>query len=194
MARPDTPSDEVAEPHSMRWTISRVLVVLAVLVIVGFWAAIFAGVFRADNPDDLVANFDGGSPAAVEMEAFVDRTHARCQALRADLGELPNAEAIPGAEERADVLDRANALVAGMVDDIEADAPTGGDPGTSMRGWIEDWRTYVANREDYARRLRADPGARLLLDERFGDSVDRTIEVFADVNDMPDCATPGDVG
>lgn len=194
MAHPDAPSDEVAEPLSMRWTISRVLVVLAVLAMVGFWAAIFAGVFRADNPDDLVAGFDEGSREAAEMEAFVERTHARCQALRTDLAELPNAEAITSAEARADVLDRANVLVAAMVDDIEADAPTEGDAGTSMRGWIQDWRTYVVNREDYARRLRVDPESRLLLDERFGDSIDRTIEIFADVNDIPDCATPGDVG
>jgi hypothetical protein len=53
----------------------------------------------------------------------------------------------------------------------------------------------VANRRDYADRLRVDPEARLLLDQSLGgDSVDKPIEIFADVNDMPTCATPGDVG
>ena len=93
------------------------------------------------------------------------------------------------------VIVEANALVAAFVEDLEADAPTEGDDGTSMAGWIGDWRTYVADREDYVVRLREDPEARFLVDETdFGDSVDKTIEIFADVNGIPDCATPGDVG
>lgn len=183
MSPPNVPDTDVERRTSMRWTISRVLVVVVILTMVGFWAWIFAGGPSRDNPDLL------------DDRAFVERTHARCQQLRADLRELPNAELLDTPTERADVLDDATAMVADMVANIATDAPAEGADATSVRGWITDWRIYVDNRSTYAERLRSDPDARLLLDEsELGDSVDRTIEVFADVNDMPDCATPGDVG
>lgn len=183
MSPPGVSEADVEQPTSVRWRISRVVVVVVILALVGFWAWILAGGPSRDNPDRL------------EDRAFVERTHARCQQLRTDLQSLPNAEFLDTATERAEVLDDATAMVSETVDDIEADAPTDGDDATSTRGWITDWRLYINNRSDYAQRLRSDPSARLLLDEsRLGDSVDRTIEVFADVNDMPDCATPGDVG
>lgn len=93
------------------------------------------------------------------------------------------------------MLDQANVLLSAMVDDLEADAPRTGDDASSVKGWLKDWRTYISNREDYAAQLRIDKNARFLLDaNEAGDPVDRPIEIFADLNEMPDCATPGDVG
>ena len=62
--------------------------------------------------------------------------------------------------------------------------------------WIADWKTYLANREDYADRLRTDPNAQLLLDRSTigADSVDKAIQIFTQVNEIPACETPGDVG
>ncbi len=177
---------EVDEPLSMRWNPWRIAAVVAVLVMALFWLWIFSGGPRRANPDYL------------DDRAYVATAKARCQQLRADLDE--QGLLIPGltdnAEERADELDVANALVAGLVDDLSAAAPTTGDDGKSLRGWLTDWRQYLADREAYAEALRTDPEARFLLteNEEMRDSVDRTIKIFADVNDMPDCATPGDVG
>ena len=65
----------------------------------------------------------------------------------------------------------------------------------SISGWIGDWKKYLANREDYAERLRTEPNAQLLLDRsKLGDSVDKTIQIFSQVNEIPSCDTPGDVG
>ena len=178
-----TDDPEVDEPLAMRWSVGRVLGVLTMVLIAVFWAAVFAGIFKRDNFDRL------------DDRAFVARTEARCDTLLEDLAELPNGSFIEDPVERARVLDEATDLVEAMVDAIDADAPTAGDDGKSVRGWIADWRAYVANRRDYADRLRVDPEARLLLDQSLGgDSVDKPIEIFADVNDMPTCATPGDVG
>jgi hypothetical protein len=48
---------------------------------------------------------------------------------------------------------------------------------------------------DYAKRLRTEPNAQLLLDRsELGDSVDKTIQIFSQVNEIPSCDTPGDVG
>lgn len=183
MPRPAAPEREVEEPLGMTGTALRAVAVIAALAMVLFWAWIFSGGPKKQNPDYL------------DDRAYVTRSAERCRQLIDDLKALPNAEAASTAKQRADVLDQANELVSGMVDDLESTAPRTGDDAKSLKGWIADWRTYVENREDYARRLRTDPGARLLLDANpGGDPVDRPIEVFADVNDMPDCATPGDVG
>lgn len=182
MTEPAT-EDRTDEAPTRRMPIGRILTVLAVLSMVVFWAWILAGGPQKANPDRL------------DNRAFVQRTSRRCQKLRLDISHLPNAADANGARARAEVLDRANARVARFVDAVAVDAPRSGDDAKSIDGWIADWRRYVANREDYARRLRADPKARLYVTRsKLGDSVDRTIEIFADVNDMPDCATPGDVG
>jgi hypothetical protein len=173
----------VAEPLAMSWTIGRVLVVLAVLAMVGFWAWIFAGGPRQENQDRL------------DDRRYVARIEQRCRTARADLAKLPNAASIDRADERADVLDDANVIVTAMVDDLERWAPKTGDDGQSVRGWIKDWRTYLKDRRAFADALRKDPDARLLLDlSPLGDSVDKTIQVFTQVNEMPACDTPGDVG
>ena len=177
------PAREVDQPLGQTWTVGRVAMVVAFLAMALFWIVIWSGVLAKENPDYL------------DDRDYVADLEARCQQLRADLDELPTTAETPEVADRIEVIEEANVLVEEFVDDIEAGAPTEGDDGTSMAGWIGDWRTYVADRQDYVARLSEDPEARFLVDEtEFGDSVDRTIEVFADVNGVPDCATPGDVG
>lgn len=169
-------------PLSMTWSPGRVLAVVAMLAIVLFWAWVFSGAPAKENPDYLERDY----AATVE---------ARCQQLRDDLDELPSAVELPDRIERAEVLDEANVLVDEFLDDLEADAPSDGPDATAMEGWLADWRTYLGDREAYAEQLRADEGDRFTVTESpLGDTVDRTIEVFADVNQIPACATPGDVG
>ena len=84
-----------------------------------------------------------------------------------------------------------------MVDEIEADSPKTGDDAVRMKGWIEDWRTYLQDRRDYAAALRTNPDAKLVItvNPDLKDGVDQTITVFAhDANGMDDCVPPGDVG
>ncbi len=178
------PVPEVDVPMGVPSRLGRVIAVVVALAIILFWIWIFTGGPKKVNADRL------------DDRAYVERTHERCRDLRADLAELPGAGDFTSATQRADVLDEANVLVEQMVDDIEADAPASGGDAEVLEGWFGDWRRYLRDREDYAARLRQDPDAKFLVTENpdLKDSVDKTIEVFADVNDMPDCATPGDVG
>jgi hypothetical protein len=168
----------------MGFTWGRGLAIVAVVAMVIFWVWIFSGAPAKQNPDRL------------QDRAYVAKLEDRCQALRDDLAELPNAANLKTQAQRADVLDDANVLVGEFIDDIAAGAPTSGDAGASMKGWITDWRTYLANREDYAERLRTQPNAQLLLDRSTigTDSVDKAIQIFTQVNEIPACETPGDVG
>lgn len=178
------PVPEVDEPLGLPSKLARGLGVVVALALILFWIWIFAGGPKKANPDRL------------DDRAYVERTSERCGRLLDDLERLTPASESATNVERAQVVGAANALVAEMVDDIQGDAPTTGADAEVLRGWFRDWHTYLDDREDYAGRLRRDPDAQFLVteNEEFHDSVDKTIEVFADVNDMPDCATPGDVG
>lgn len=166
------------------FTPGRVAAIIFAVLMVLFWLWVFSGAPAKDNPDRL------------QDEAYVEDLEAKCQDLRKDLKTLPNAVEIEDAGERADVLDDANEMVGAFIEDVDASIPTDdADAKTSLEGWLVDWRTYLRNREEYADALRKDPEAQLLLDvSKLGDSVDKAIEIFAQVNGIPDCATPGDVG
>lgn len=181
---PDRSSHEVDEPLAMSWTIGRVLAVTVTVALILFWAWIFAGGPKRDNPDLL------------EDREFVEWARTRCTDLNAGIAALPNSLTAQSAAERADVVDQATSLVVDLVDDLEARAPTEGDDGFTMRAWIADWRVYISDRENYADRLRTDSDAQMQIteNEELRDGVDQTIKVFADVNNMPECATPADVG
>ncbi|MEZ5180700.1 MAG: hypothetical protein R2702_02315 [Acidimicrobiales bacterium] len=103
-------------PLSMTWSVGRIAAVVAMLAIIGFWAWVFSGAPAKANPDYLD---DRDYAAALE---------ARCQELRDDIAELPSATELPDRTERAAVLDQANALVAGFIDDVAAEAPTEARP------------------------------------------------------------------
>lgn len=180
---PTPPEAETETPMAMTWTVGRVIAVVVMLSMVVFWAWILSGGPRATNPDYL------------EDRAFAERTHQRCQNLREDLAALPNAALIETPAERAEVLDDANDMVDAFITAVETDAPTTGDDPSRIGGWLRDWRLYLADRESYAEALRTEENPRFLVTvSELGDSVDKTIEIFADVNEIGDCATPGDVG
>jgi hypothetical protein len=80
-----------------------------------------------------------------------------------------------------------------MLDKLSADRADDAGDRELVGKWLVDWRRYVGNRRDYARRLRTDPHARLFVDEKFNDSIETVISTFAQVNDMDSCATPTDV-
>jgi hypothetical protein len=179
--QPAAPEDD--GPYRMGFTWGRALAIGTVVTMIIFWIWIFSGAPKRENADYLD---DREYAAALED---------RCQALRDDLARLPNAAGLKTQADRADVLDDANVLVGRFIDDVEADAPTTGDAAVSMKGWLTDWKTYLGDREDYAERLRTEDNAQLLLSRsKLGDSVDKTIQIFTQVNDIPACDTPGDVG
>lgn len=170
-------------PYRMGFTWGRGLAIGAFVAMILFWIWAFSGVAGRKNPDYLTDR------------TYVAKLEAQCQGMLDQLDELPDAADSTSQAQRADVLDDANVIVGRFIDEVEAGAPKDGGAGKSMAGWLTDWRTYLADREDYAERLRTEDNAQMLLSRsKLGDSVDKTIQIFTQVNGIKVCDTPGDVG
>lgn len=165
------------------FTWGRVLAIIAIASMILYWLWIFSADYANDSPDRL------------QDRAYITELEGRCQMLRADIEELPGAAGGSSPAERAAVLEDANVLVSEFIADLADGAPSTGDAAVSIAGWRADWEKYLADREDYAKRLRNDANAQLLLSQsELGDTVDKAIESFSRVNGIPACATPDDVG
>lgn len=169
---------------STSWTLGRVVVVVAMLGLALFWIAVFAGLFDRKNADYL------------HDRAFVSRTARTCKATMATVARLPPARESRTAAQRADVVDRATSELARMIDRIGSDRPSDPQEARVMRMWLADWRVYLTDRRDYTRRLRRNAEAQFLVDRKpkANDSYDTVIKNFADINNIPVCDPPLDVG
>src|SRR4051812_4236624 len=115
----------------------RVLTVMAVLGLVGFWVWILSGAPKRDNPDRMA---DRRYVAAID---------SRCRAAVKAIDDLPPAVDSKTPSARAAVVDQATTILDRLVDRIEADAPKTKDDAVRVGGWVRDWRLYLHNRRDY---------------------------------------------
>lgn len=135
-----------------------------------------------------------------KVDELADPTFPRaaeqvCARALAAIEELPAAETARDARERADVVDRANVILTGMVAELRPLVPQGqGQVSEGIELWIDDWEVHVGDRVAYAEALRADSDARFLETRKARRQISRAIDGFAQVNRMPSCATPTDVG
>lgn len=162
--------------------LGRWLAILVVAAIVLMWLYIFTGAAADDPPDQL-----NDTEYALDAEP-------RCALAVEALDALPSAGEAETATDRAAVLDDANDVLEAMVDDLAA-LDVDNDRDRELVGlWIEDWRTYLEDRREYAQELRVDVDAELLVTAREGRQITLTIDRFASkvVNDMESCMTPLD--
>ena len=176
------PADDDADAGRRGWTVGRVAAVVVVLAIVLMWIYAFSGVAAKDPPDQL------------DDPAFASAAEPVCAATMDELEALPSARDAASPEERAQTVRDANALLATMVDDLDAIAPDGGDRDDRITGlWLADWRTHLEDRAAYADALAAGSTDAPQFTARGGRSITATIDNFAKVNDMASCASPLDL-
>jgi hypothetical protein len=87
----------------------------------------------------------------------------------------------------------ANVILVAMVDELAELAPTEGRDARLIEAWLEDWDTYLGDRERYADELLAGEPAELLVTARGTDQITETVDRFAAINDMVSCEVPLDV-
>ncbi len=116
-----------------------------------------------------------------------------CEAAVAEVGQLPPAFEAATAAERADTVDRSNAIYLVMLDQLAAAAPAGERDSGMVHEWIGDWRSYIDDRADYAARLRSDESTRFYVSTKEGAQITTPLDRFARINGMLSCATPSDL-
>jgi hypothetical protein len=149
---------------------------------VGLWAYLF--VFADPNvPDEL------------DDPAYGEAAQDVCAEARGQIDALPPAQAATSPQDRAETVAEANQILLVMLDDLSALAPTEGHDAALVERWLDDWATYVADRQEYVEALQAGEDAELLVtpQEEGGGQVTETIDHFAQINGMVDCQVPLDV-
>lgn len=148
----------------------------------GVWGYAYSGQADRTFPDTLD---DAGY--AAEIESVCDSEMQRFDAL-------PNAEVADDNVERAEQITDRNQVLIEMIDNIAMVEATTERDGRLTAEWMSDWRTYVAERQDYADRFAQDPTAVAYFSAVGGERIEKRISRLATTNLMFSCETPSDVG
>jgi hypothetical protein len=188
MASPTTPpapsghDDDPDAPSRSR--IALVATLIAVALLLGGWIYVL---FLYD-PGLLIDE--------LADKRFPTEAEQVCAAAKAELEQLPRAELAAGPDERAEVVERSNVILANMLADLRPLTPTTPErDAEAVPEWLDDWATYLGNRQRYAENLRVDDDARFLESTKGSDTkgITRAINGFAQVNRMLSCTTPADL-
>jgi hypothetical protein len=152
-----------------------------------FWGAILGWTVTVDD-DDI------DPPDHLDDPAFAQAAEPVCAGAVATLEERDLLHPAPESlEERADIVDASNAVLAAMVDDVRAIDRPAGEEGEWVGLWLSDWEQHIADRQAWADGLRQGDDGPFTETARGGEQLSRVIDNFAEVNDMPSCATTHDV-
>jgi hypothetical protein len=174
-------TDQVQVAPRRRWTPWRVALVVVVVGLVGMWIYILA--FAAELPPrNQLAD-----------PAFGQAAEPVCKAVRGEVDALPGADTAETPADRAELVRAANRLLAGMLGQLRALAPANGDDATAVGLWLDDWDTYLADREHWATVLDQGDDEPFLETQVGGGPMSEAIDDFANVNDMPSCRTTYDL-
>lgn len=180
MAEPTVVDPEARSRRPRPMQVVLLVIVVGMLAMWGYVLYLAFGPGRQAPPDRL------------DDPTFATAAQARCEQALAQVAELPRATQAHTPAERAAVVDRANAVFAAMLGDLDLLTPTGED-GRLVHAWLADWHIYLQDREAYAAALHSDPEARLLVSPKHSQQITEYLDAFAADNRMPACATPIDV-
>lgn len=94
-------------------------------------------------------------------------------------------------QERADLVERSDARLATMLQQLRALTPTTGNDRAAVSLWLDDWDQWLTDRAAWVVKLRA--GQDVSFDEKArdnGEPYSKALNAFAVTNEMPACATP----
>lgn len=177
-----TLTPEVDEQPHRSITVGRVLALIVIVALLGFWVYAFSPL-APDRKADGLAD-----------KSYVEAANARCRASFVELNALPRANVTGSRIERGAVVAQANAIVADLVAGLRADAvdATGRDR-ELLDNWLADWDDYLESRVEYADALLADEPAVFTVPSRPGGQITQTMDGFARINRITDCLVPLDV-
>ena len=156
--------------------------VAALVVMAGFWIWAFSPLAPSGHPDVL------------HNVVFTHDAEDICARRVAAAGLLPGAAEATGPRDRAGQIRTSTLLFQEMIAELRAEADhVVGSDADLLDAWLVDWETYLDDRRAYAEILAGGSDPPFTVTARDGDAVTSYIDIFAEVNAMPSCATPGDV-
>ncbi len=171
------------------WSAARIGLTLLVVGLVGFWVWVFLFAPR-------------GNPARLEAEAFTERAEELCSATHVAVDALPSPRETPLPADRAVQVAVATDLTATMISELQAATSLIPDPEELevVERWLDDWDTYLGDRERHYEKLQTADENTSGHDLRFtisetasGGAYTTRIAGFANVNHMASCRIPGDI-
>lgn len=163
------------------WSIGRIVSVALVLAMAVFWIWAFLWSPRG-HPDEL------------DDPAFPELAERRCTRALEELATVPSAREATGLDDRAQQIEATTGMLAAMVADLRGSAPAEGTrDGDLVKRWLSDWDVYIGDRYTYADRFRQGVDTAFEVTAIGGDQVTSALDLFATINRMPSCASPGDV-
>ena len=184
------PDTAPTEPSDRRRGLRRLAVLAVVVSFVGIWGYVMYLTFfegRAEPRDRL---------GDTRFTAAAEET---CAESGAFFEGLPFANEVGSPEERGDLLDEASDELEVMVTRLEGLVPPrDADEAVAVERWLDDYRTFIQDRREYADAQRDPSSDRydqpFAVTDRGGFQIDVLLDDFALINDMDSCETPDDVG
>lgn len=178
------------EPSDRRRGLRRLGVLAVVISFVGIWGYVMYLTF-----------FEGRAEPRDRMgdTRFTAAAEDTCAESVAFFEQLPFANEVGSPEERADLLDAGTDELEVMVTRLEGLVPPrDADEAVAVERWLDDYRTFIQDRREYAAAQRDPTSDRydrpFAVTDRGGFQIDVLLDDFALVNDMDSCETPDDVG
>jgi hypothetical protein len=131
-------------------------------------------------------------------QAWQQRAESICNETAVARKELADyrliAEMGPDAlSERADIVDKATAMLVDMLNQLAASTPTDAKGAELVPLWIADYRTYIADRNAYSQMLRSGVNNAFAETMIEGLPLSEKIATFAADNYMVSCKPPRDL-
>ncbi len=125
----------------------------------------------------------------IEDRAWAERAEAICAPVKAELKRLETL-ADPDIQVRADLVDQSTDLLSQMLDDITATPPSDEKGQAIVPDWINDYRTLLQDRYNYAERLRAGNNVPFTETPVRNVPITERIDKFTIDNQMLSCSPP----
>lgn len=138
------------------------------------------------------------SVAKVDDVAWTVRAAAICDQANLERDKLIDLRRIDTVDgdalaERANIIDKATAIVQTMLDDVTAQIPTGPKDANLMNTWKKIYQGWINERIDYTAVLRTGENAPFAESMLEGGPVSDYINDFAIANRMKSCSAPMDL-
>lgn len=178
---PTAPISEEGEPDAPKNNIARAAGIAVMIGLAMAWGLAFAGWGKRDSPD------------LIKQSGYAKTAESICASTIDKIDALPKAETSHTPEERSVIVGRANALLATMLDDLDAMTVTSASDRKVHDAWLADWRAHLSDRVRYEKRLASgDPGP-FTESARDRKQISNYVDQFAETNQLDSCVTPGDV-